>query len=772
MAGLRWCLCGWLFFAGLVFAPGALSQPLTAQELAWIAANRTIPYMFVTSWPLDYQQGDEHIGLSREYLDHLEKKTGLRFVVSDGSRSPMLISSVSPSLLSDKEKQRWRFTPNWSASNALIVSGNSSTNIRSLEKLKGRRVAVRADTFYESWLREYHPEINLLSVAHTLDVFDAVIDGRADVGLGSDLVIRPLFNRYYSHQLSIAGQIPEMAAGIAMGVTPEHPELLSILHKSLANISARDSQAIFERWVKELKLGSPTFGVIVSHYHWQIALFIALVCSLILALRRAVLMKRKAIASESRKTEFLAMMSHEIRTPMNALIAALELLRLPVSEKRRQGYIELAFSSSQSMLALLNDILDHSKLSQQSMALELSRFSLRALVDSVCEGQRPAAGQKGLLLESLIDEPWRSMWVETDALRLRQIINNLLSNAIKFTATGSVTLSIGGECFRDHTCMLSVAVKDTGIGIPARAQAKLFDAWTQVDNSLARRYDGSGLGLYICRELAVLMRGAISCRSKPGQGTTFTLRIPVRQCAEVDATQDVHADLPRFVGGTSVLVVEDHPANQQMLGEQLRVLGCEVSLAEDGQSALNLLEEENYYDVILLDCNLPDQDGYSVAAAIRAREQVLSAPPVPIVAISAMNDTEHHLRCKTSGMDAVLSKPVCLSGLAQVLANWCRVDLTASALVPAQIQGGEQLENWLLQDMDGFSRAGERRDRAAMLHHIHRLRGVSAMYQLGELMTLAEKIEQALRAEQRQDDGDCLAWCEQLRQAVNAAVPL
>jgi signal transduction histidine kinase len=179
------------------------------------------------------------------------------------------------------------------------------------------------------------------------------------------------------------------------------------------------------------------------------------------------------------------------------------------------------------MLDLLNSILDHSQLADRSMKLELTCFSLCALLDAICKDYRPAAEQKGLAINLIFSEAMDQLWIRADALRLRQITMNLLSNAIKFTDAGSVTLHVSGDFFRDNTCMLSVSVTDTGIGIPISARKHLFEAWSQADDAASRHYDGSGLGLYICRELVALMRGSICCKSQPGAGSTFTFRVPV-----------------------------------------------------------------------------------------------------------------------------------------------------------------------------------------------------------------------------------------------------
>ncbi|WP_413676706.1 ATP-binding protein [Pantoea dispersa] len=760
---LRW-LAGWCLLT-IGFVADASAPLFTEAEQAWIAMQRPIPYSFTVSWPLEYFDQHQHIGLSRDYLNYLEKRTGLRFVTTDGAvHPPKLVVNIVPDMLSAQDKQRWLFTERWLTSNALIIGANKNTNIRSLDKLRNKRVAIRSDTWYESWLQRHYPDITLVPVGHTLDLFTAVLKGEADVGLGPDIVVRPLFNRYYSHKLAVAGQIPEMSVGIMMGVDAATPELRSIINKVLAEMTAEQTQRMFERWSEGIKLGSPSPGVLFSYYFWELCLFTLLLVSLILALRRSLLLKRKAVASEARKTQFLAMMSHEIRTPMNALVASLELLKLSADAPTKQQYIELACSSSQNMLMLLNDILDHSKLSGKHMQLQVNAFALRTLIDSCCDSLRPAATRKGLWLSCEYHINDENLWIEADALRLRQVLTNLMSNAIKFTESGCITLKVALEKQHHSVAMLKIEVTDTGIGIEAGSISRLFEAWSQVDESSSRRYDGSGLGLYICRELVVLMGGTIHCVSEPGIGSTFSFNVPV-SCSEAKhMAQNQEQNVPRFRRGTSILVVEDHPANQQVLISQLQLLGCEVEIAEDGHSALALLEDENYYDVILLDCNLPDRDGYSVAHAIRQREFRFSLDSTPIIAISALNDEGHKQRCLASGMTAILAKPVCLHALAAQLLNWCEPEpgeKEQQHSLPQQ--DSHRLKAWLTEDIDAFEKSIDVEDRKLLIYHIHRIRGVAAIYRLSELQSLAEEIEHALRGEGAVTSATYRAWREKLR---------
>lgn len=761
-----------LLFAGLCFSSLLLANklPLSVDEQRWIADNPEIPYSFIASWPLDYAQDGEHIGLSRDYLDEISRLTGLRFVLATrNSFEPRLISALAPALLEQDQLTDWRFSQRWLSTGALVISHNSAGAVQSLDQLSGKRVAVRRDTFYESWLRHHRPDILLLPLDHTREVFEAVYDDRAEFGLGSDLVMRPLLYRFFSHKLAIAGQIPELMAGISMGVRAQDPQLLSIINKALAAIPAEKANTLYERWAGDLKLGYPTVGVIFSLYQWEIVAFVVLLLLLGFLLRRALYLRRQATASEQRKTQFLAMMSHEIRTPMNAMIASLELLNRPVTATQHAQYLALANSSAKSLLGLLNDILDHSKLSHKSIVLEHYPFALSEMIDAVCDSYRPLAQQKKLMLNTIIEPHLQSRWVQGDAHRLRQIINNLLSNAIKFTEKGHVTLTLEAEDFSDQTCMISLAVTDTGIGIAPEDQCSVFDAWTQADTGAERHYDGSGLGLWICWQLTQLMRGSLLCHSAPGAGSTFTLKLPLHICPA--QTQPAESPLPQFSVGTSILLVEDHPAAQRMLSAQLQTLGCDVDWAENGQQALNLLEEENYYDLMLLDINLPDISGYDVARRWRMTEKQRGNPPMPLVAISAMNDAAHHQQCQLSGIDGVLSKPIVLSALADCLARWCSRDSVATQ-APTMPVLDEQVKQWLIEDVEQFAHACQHLEHQQMQHHAHRLRGAAQMYQLLQLASAAEQIENHLRAAQPVTPLQAEIWLSELKTAVTSEAHL
>lgn len=737
---------------------------LTEQELNWIAAHPEIPYSVLSNWPLDYVQAGTHTGLSRAYLNEIEKLTSLRFLPASAGESPAFISNVPADLLPFEQRSQWLLAQRWVTTNALIVTRHDTDTVRTLSHLSSRRVAVQAGSAYEQWLRHYYPNISVLPLPDMTAQFQSVLAGEADAVIGSDLTIIPLLNRRYAHKLAVAGQLPELVTGLHMAVSPEWQPLHDILSRALASMPAQQSDRLFNQWIGNVKTGQLSADMLIALYPVEISLFLFMLLCLIMALYRALLHRRRAERSEQRKSQFLAMMSHEIRTPMNALVAALELLKLPVAPEQRDQYLSLALSSSRNLQGLLNDILDHCKLAQKQLTLEKRCFILSDLIHEVESIHQPLAMQKGLVLSATVPATLEDQWVVADDYRLRQIMSNLLGNAIKFTEQGSITLNVQWYLSEKSDPWLCIEVSDTGIGIAPEIRDSLFKAWTQADSATTRRYDGSGLGLHICHELVSLAGGALECNSEPGRGSVFSLRMPVTFCAA--PAQKAHTEtLHIFHDGTSILVVEDHPANQKMLAAQLATLNCQYELASDGSSALKLIQEENYYDVILLDCNLPDIDGYEIARQIRKYERHFDRDMTPIIAISALSGPEHEQRCYDCGMDAMLSKPLSLLSLSRLLARWCQTKPSsrgcqqeASAVFSCQEQYA-----YVMDDVEAFQAAASRGDVRYMSHYAHRLTGIAQMYGMSALAAEAQEIEHTLRTGAQFSAAQTQVWAEALR---------
>jgi signal transduction histidine kinase/CheY-like chemotaxis protein len=377
---------------------------------------------------------------------------------------------------------------------------------------------------------------------------------------------------------------------------------------------------------------------------------------------------REAGNANAAKSDFLARMSHEIRTPMNGVIGMTDLLLQTGLTPKQQNYVEVARSSGESLLKLINEILDLSKIEAGKLELEAIDFDLVALIGDIQDLLRPHAEKKGIQLSSEID-PGTPSRLRGDPGRLRQVLVNLLDNAVKFTDQGEVSLGIRPESTEGDRVVLRFEVKDTGVGISAERIEKLFQPFVQNDNSTSRRYGGSGLGLAIARQLASLMGGRIGVDSVEGKGATFWF---TSRLLRVDGTSSTgKTDLATTPGkGQSrrILLVEDNVTNQMVARLLLERLGHTVNLAGNGQEAIAYLQN-NDCDLVLMDCEMPGLDGYAATRAIRASGSVRNSR-IPIIALTANAMPEEERKCRAAGMNDFLTKPVRARELAIALERW------------------------------------------------------------------------------------------------------
>jgi signal transduction histidine kinase/ActR/RegA family two-component response regulator len=382
----------------------------------------------------------------------------------------------------------------------------------------------------------------------------------------------------------------------------------------------------------------------------------------------------KAESATVAKSGFLAAMSHEIRTPMNGVLGMLELLDEPSLQPGQREYLDTARRSGEALLAIIDDILDLSKLEAGRMEMEAVPFAPRRAIEDVAALLRPLASDKGLGFSTHIASEVPAALVG-DGRRVRQILINLVGNALKFTSAGFVRIEAS---MTEGDARLRIAVIDSGIGMDDDTTGRLFTEFTQADSSTTRRFGGTGLGLAISRRLAVLLGGDVTVESRPGHGSTFTLVLPAIAAAAVQERAGA-ARPAQFARGFQpiVLLVEDNPVNQLVAQRMLQLEGCEVDIAHNGAEAVDRARER-HYDLVLMDCHMPVMDGFEATAQLRRMPEL--GAHLPIVALTASVLDADRARCLEAGMDATLAKPLGRTALSQALAEWVR---RPAASVPA-----------------------------------------------------------------------------------------
>jgi signal transduction histidine kinase/DNA-binding response OmpR family regulator len=463
-------------------------------------------------------------------------------------------------------------------------------------------------------------------------------------------------------------------------------------------------------------------------------------------IRRA---EAKAEAAARARADFLARMSHEVRTPMNGVIGLSGLLLQTRLDERQRTYAEGVRESGQALLRVVNDVLDFSRIDAGRLELEAAEFEPRTCIAQVVDLIRPEAQIKGIAI-TVTTEADVPFTVVGDAGRLRQILINLLGNAVKFTPNGGVGVYAGLEGGDGDHVMLRVTVTDTGIGIAPAALARVFEPFEQADLTMARRFGGSGLGLAICRQLVELMGGRIEATSEPGRGSEFTFTVRVARAATPDEAPAVAASDTRRWSGR-VLVAEDHSVNQIVIASRLEQRGLVADLAATGIEAVTLCSQVAY-DLVLMDCRMPEMDGFEATREIRRRES--AHRHTPIVALTADALPAARERCLAAGMDAFLTKPLRESELTEVLSRWLQ-----PASDPQTPDGNESLHDvrTLMGDrfgavaaqylddarrvVEAMRTALDRGDIAVLADLAHRLKGSSGVIGAAAVARVCERIE-------------------------------
>ncbi len=532
----------------------------------------------------------------------------------------------------------------------------------------------------------------------------------------------------------------DYAASAAPGSPPLHARLLALYG------GASDSAG----WHAELELAHPRIGgshsdLLVNAVRTKYQGVDVLLCNFTDITARKQLEQKldearvAADTANQAKSAFLATMSHEIRTPLNAILGNLELLERSGLQPAQSERLRAVTSSSATLLEIINDILDFSKVESGQMSVESIPFDLAEAARQVVAVFTPAAQAKGLELDCSIDDGLAPRYLG-DPTRIRQIMFNLVGNAIKFTSHGDVLLEVYRQDDDAPDTPIVIGVSDTGIGMTPAQQAVLFRPFTQADSSIARRYGGTGLGLALCGRLATLMHGSIAVTSKPQEGSTFLVTLPLPPAPAEAPDAAVPASTaplePEQPLAARILVIDDNPANRELMKIQLETLGYQADLAADGSAALARFMEQAY-GLVITDVNMPGMDGYALARCLRAQ-----GAQVPIIAYTAHVGAQEHQQCRDAGIDTVLVKPLLLDKLDAAIRRLLRGapapaprprarDEIAQGPLPARVH--EALTRSLHQSLAAIRkelaaiRTGNAPAEPEAGAHLHSLRGAYAM---------------------------------------------
>ncbi len=645
---------------------------LSDDERAWLKAHPQFRLGLDPIWePIEFidKQG-KYRGISSAFMQRLADLLGVELHYDPKQSWAEAVERAKngevdllPALnASPKRAEFLNFTKPYLHFPFMIITRTDAPLITGMEDLGGWRIAVERDYVTREYLERDYPALQRLLTDNTAEALRAVATGRASAYVGNLAMASYLIDKQGLGNLKVAAPTP-YSNDITIGVRKDWPELVTILDKALATISNEERRAIRQQSL------AIRYDVEVNYaLLWKVVaaaaglLLLSLMWVAYTRRQKAALAKAKAEAEQANrfKSYFLANMSHEIRTPMNAIMGFSYLALQTEMTSRQYHYMDKIHSSSQALLGVINDILDFSRIEAGRLEVENVSFSLDEVYENLANITMIKAEEKGLEL-TFHHDPAAPDNLIGDPLRLGQVLTNLVGNAIKFTEQGEVRVSVDKERQEGQQVWLRFSVSDTGIGIPEEQISRLFGAFTQLDDSTTRRYGGSGLGLSICRHLVQLMGGEIEAQSTPGEGSTFSFRLPfaLGDAVAHDLTPD--PDLR----GLRALVVDDNPSAREILAERLTSFTFDAVTARNAAEAFQRLEEadreERPFKLVLMDWRMPGVNGVEAGRRIKHGGELLHVPAV--ILVTGYGREEVMRQAEAAGLDGFLIKPVSPSTL-------------------------------------------------------------------------------------------------------------
>lgn len=696
----------------------------TPTEQAWIDKHKEIRYVIDNHFePLEYltKDGNTHAGIASSYLTLISQKTGINF-----KRVPTNVWSNSVEKVNAHEADMYtclthtpqrdkvvNFTQPYIIMPQVFITRNDVKFITDIKELYGKKVALVEGYAQSELIQKEHPQIHAIIVKDIVDAFKAVVEGDAYAYIDLLPVASSYIQKSGFSNLKVSG-ISKYESEFRMALRNDwDSEGIAVLNKAMDSISEEERNSIYNQWV-QVKYDKTIDYTIV----FQIVGFFLLIImgtlfwnrklSLEIEKRREVelalqeLNKKLLIATQeaqsatNAKSHFLSNMSHEIRTPMNSILGFAELLDEKIEDKKLKSFIKTIRSSGESLLMLINDILDLSKIESGKFEIINKATPIKKLLEETIATFSLQAEQKDLSLELQIDKEIPEV-IFVDAFRLKEIITNLIGNALKFTDVGFIKVVVEVHRVHKHLSKIDIviSVQDSGIGIPKDAQSKIFNIFEQQENQDARKYGGTGLGLAISKKLATLMGGSLEVQSDVGKGSVFMLKLNNLDIASVQ-NDIVESDLALKYTAIDfqkaiILVADDVEQNRKLIKESFDGTLIEVIEAVNGQEAIDKVKIYPI-DLILMDIRMPVLDGYSATRIIK------ESFDIPIIALTASIMLEELTKIKEQRFDGYLRKPVSKNELFNELAKFLKYTAKSSEAhheKVIEIENIEDLKNFL-----------------------------------------------------------------------------